>query len=89
VGAREKQIRGSGGSFEPPEHLPTHLRTVYMAFRPLEPPGWLRGPAYHRWVRFCWPDTAAATGHAPVGWACTRSNDGPGPPGASLSLSLY
>ena len=30
--AGEEQIRGSGGSLEPPGPLPTHLHTVHMAY---------------------------------------------------------
>jgi hypothetical protein len=29
AGSWEKQMRGSGGSLEPPEPLPTHLHTAY------------------------------------------------------------
>jgi hypothetical protein len=32
VPIREKEIRGSGGSLEPPGPLLTHLHTVYMAY---------------------------------------------------------
>ena len=32
VGNGEKQIRGSGGSLEPPGPLPMHLHTVYMEY---------------------------------------------------------
>jgi hypothetical protein len=45
VSIREKQIGGSGGSFEPPGPLLTHLHTVYMVYSeclpsyPLDPPG--------------------------------------------------
>ena len=44
VKGREKEIRGSGGSLEPPGPLLTHLRTVYMAYSEclptrLDPPG--------------------------------------------------
>jgi hypothetical protein len=47
VRTREKQIRGPGGSLDPPEPLPTHPHTVYMEHserlpNPLNP--WLRGP---------------------------------------------
>jgi hypothetical protein len=42
---REKHIRDSGGSLEPPVPLPTHIHTVYYngvfgaPSHPLEPPG--------------------------------------------------
>jgi hypothetical protein len=48
VPTREKHIRGSGGSLEPPGPLPMHLHTVYVGcserLPTLSNPPWLRGP---------------------------------------------
>jgi hypothetical protein len=49
----EKQIRGSGGSLEPPGPLPVHLHTVCMEYSEclptlLNPFPWLRGPVSPR-----------------------------------------
>jgi hypothetical protein len=40
VVSREKQIRGSGGSLEPPWPLPMHLLPVYMEFSECLPPSY-------------------------------------------------
>jgi hypothetical protein len=48
---REKKIRGSGGSLEPPGPLLTHLHIVYMAYSECLPTrlnSWLRGPVSPR-----------------------------------------
>jgi hypothetical protein len=57
----EKQIRGLGGSLEPPGLLPMHLHTVYMEYSECLPTllnPWLRGPVSPR----CTPTSGRVRG---------------------------
>jgi hypothetical protein len=96
VRAREKQIRGSGGSLEPPGPLPMHLHTVCVAYSECLPI--LLNPLAQRTCfsqvpadcQACFaPDNKAAVCHSHTCQDAAAGGHCPGPPAAFACPSRF